>query len=41
MHCTECGHDPWDHELIEESCDWLLFGKCEIEGCKCEQYEGD
>jgi hypothetical protein len=42
MSKCECGHDYWDHELIDE--DWdgnRVFGRCEIKGCPCEQYEDE
>ena len=31
----------WDHEFIDENWDSLIFGKCEIENCDCECFEGD
>ena len=41
MTCNNCGHDMWDHELIDESYDSLCFGKCEEKNCDCEGFEDD
>lgn len=35
--CHECSHNMWDHELIDEGYDWLLFGRCTE--CDCEKFE--
>lgn len=39
MNMCRCGHDVWDHELVDESYDSLIFGRCKCDGCLCEQLE--